>query len=396
MPDAIRGWETRAVTETIAPSRLSDIIGMIYDSALDRDHWPTAMEAMRIELECCNAALALQSVRNGSLILNVTTNIPEPYIALMAEVAHESIDLWGGEEALMAMDFDHPLVVSRAPGGFTDFATTTNRYALEWAKPQGIVDAIACGLAKDSHAFGSLNFGRHEREGLVGDREIELARLFIPHLQRAATIARLYDNASAAGATFEEVLGTLRAPVMLVTRDLHLLHANPAAAAVLDDGAVLYAAHGRLKARSTHIRAALAAAVERAAEDESRIERRGFGIPVKNAIGAAHAALHVLPLRRRQLGLDRDAVAAIFMAEADAPAAAPAELVAALFDLTSAEARVYEQISQGRSTAQAAERLGIKPSTVKTHLLRLFEKTGTSKQAELVLLATSLAAPLIG
>ncbi|PZU10087.1 helix-turn-helix transcriptional regulator [Sphingomonas sp.] len=313
----------------------------------------------------------------------------------MADLAPHAIDLWGGEDAVMAMTFDEPNVVSRIPGGHIDFATTTNRYALEWAKPQGLVDAISCGLARDSRAFGSLNFGRHESFGLIGDREIELLRLLIPHLQRAATITRLYDGARAAEAAFEEVLATLRIPVMLVTRDLRLIHANPAAQAALDGGSALSVWNGMLRARSPGVGAALASAVAGAAENEAGLERRGFGIPIKDDAGA-HAALHIMPLLRRGLGIDHDAVAAIFVAEADAPIVAPTDLIATLFDLTSAEARVFEQISKGSSAPQAAERLGVKISTVKTHLLHLFEKTGVSKQSELVLLATSLAAPLIG
>ncbi|MFT3975821.1 MAG: helix-turn-helix transcriptional regulator [Sphingomonas bacterium] len=383
------------MAEVIAPSRLSEIIGLIYDSALDRDRWPIAMEAMRIALDCCNAALALQSLEDGRLILNLTTNIAEPYVAMLADAGPDVIELWGGEEAVKNMAFEEPQVMSRAPGGFNDFTTTTNRYALEWARPQGIVDALACGLARDSRAFGSLNFGRHESRGLVGEQEIELARLLIPHLQRAATITRLYDTAAAAGSAFEEVLAALRLPVMLVTRDLRLIHANPAARAALDNGFALSVWNGVLHARVPGVGMALASAVARAADDEARMERQGFGIPIRGWEGG-RAALHVMPLRRRRLGIDHDAVAAIFVAEADAPAMAPASLIAALFDLTPAEARVYEQISKGLSVPQSAERLGVKISTVKTHLLRLFEKTGTRKQTELVLLAMSLAAPLTG
>lgn len=63
------------MTEVITPSRLSDLIGLIYDSALDRDRWPIAIEAIRLELDCANAVLALQSLDDGRAILNHATNI---------------------------------------------------------------------------------------------------------------------------------------------------------------------------------------------------------------------------------------------------------------------------------------------------------------------------------
>ena len=42
------------------------------------------------------------------------------------------------------------------------------------------------------------------------------------------------------------------------------------------------------------------------------------------------------------------------------------------------------EILQGDGIQATAERLGISPATARTHLLEVFQKTGTSRQAELV------------
>jgi DNA-binding CsgD family transcriptional regulator len=44
---------------------------------------------------------------------------------------------------------------------------------------------------------------------------------------------------------------------------------------------------------------------------------------------------------------------------------------------------------------EVAEAMGISGSTVKTHLRRLFAKTGTDRQADLVKLVAAYANPLI-
>ena len=44
---------------------------------------------------------------------------------------------------------------------------------------------------------------------------------------------------------------------------------------------------------------------------------------------------------------------------------------------------------------QAASLLGVADSTVKTHVGRLFEKTGTSRQADLVKVAAGYCNPLL-
>jgi DNA-binding CsgD family transcriptional regulator len=52
--------------------------------------------------------------------------------------------------------------------------------------------------------------------------------------------------------------------------------------------------------------------------------------------------------------------------------------------LTPTEERMLALIAKGLDTISAARRLGIAPTTARTHLQRLFAKTGTARQSELV------------
>lgn len=52
--------------------------------------------------------------------------------------------------------------------------------------------------------------------------------------------------------------------------------------------------------------------------------------------------------------------------------------------LTPTEERMLALIAEGLDTIIAAKRLGIAPTTARTHLQRLFTKTGTARQSELV------------
>ena len=48
---------------------------------------------------------------------------------------------------------------------------------------------------------------------------------------------------------------------------------------------------------------------------------------------------------------------------------------------------------QGMTVAEVADTLGISLATARTHLARLLDKTGSSRQADLVRLAMSARAP---
>ena len=70
-------------------------------------------------------------------------------------------------------------------------------------------------------------------------------------------------------------------------------------------------------------------------------------------------------------------------------------LLTRAFELTPTELRVLLSIVEVGGVPETAEILGIAETTVKTHLHRVFSKTGTNRQADLVKLAAGFSNPLI-
>ena len=66
-------------------------------------------------------------------------------------------------------------------------------------------------------------------------------------------------------------------------------------------------------------------------------------------------------------------------------------MIRALFDLTPAEARLTEALSRNIRLSDYGAAAGLSPNTVKTHLKRIFEKTGVNRQVDLVNLLAGLA-----
>ena len=62
--------------------------------------------------------------------------------------------------------------------------------------------------------------------------------------------------------------------------------------------------------------------------------------------------------------------------------------------LTPAELRVLLAVVQVGGVPEVSETLGVAETTVKTHLYRVFSKTGATRQADLVKLAAGFSNPL--
>jgi DNA-binding CsgD family transcriptional regulator len=106
---------------------------------------------------------------------------------------------------------------------------------------------------------------------------------------------------------------------------------------------------------------------------------------------------HVLPLTsgaRRKAGVSYAATAAVFIRKAALDLPSPPEAVASEFKLTPAEVRVLFAIVEIGGVPEVAPALGISDQTVKTHLHRIYEKTTTKRQADLVRLVASYAGRL--
>lgn len=60
------------------------------------------------------------------------------------------------------------------------------------------------------------------------------------------------------------------------------------------------------------------------------------------------------------------------------------ELLQSAYELTASEARICSLLANGERVEELSERLNIRPNTARTHIKRIFGKTGSTRQAELM------------
>jgi len=124
----------------------------------------------------------------------------------------------------------------------------------------------------------------------------------------------------------------------------------------------------------------------RRAGGDAAVGKGGIAVPLTARTGERYVA-HVLPLTsgaRRKAGVSYSATAAMIIRKAGLDLPSPPEAVASEFRLTSAEVRVLFAIVQFGGVPEVAPVLGVSDQTGKSHLHRIYEKTGTKRQADLV------------
>lgn len=370
--------------------RFSALVGGVYDAVVDPALWTDAVDAIRREFRFHIAMMGVHKLPSGEAVVNVSANVPAPYVASIVGYGLEILEVWGGAAAVSAVPVEEPILQSpRYPPNWRE-----NRFYIEWCKPLGLIDQVGIPLANDRKTIAHIGLGIHETRGPVEPETMGDLRLLAPHLRRAVQISRLLDMTTNAAATFEAALSAMSAGAVLVDATMKIVYANPVARRMLEASDAIRMAEGRMELSTVLVPGQLELAVQAAAGPETQLGRRGIGIPGRRLDGTP-VVLHVLPLEQRspRSGAPWKSVAAVFIAETGGEAAVPIDALSILFELTPMETRVLELTVAGHSSREAAAALAVAPSTIKTHMLNLFAKTGRHRREDLVKLAREAALP---
>jgi DNA-binding CsgD family transcriptional regulator len=372
--------------------RLSGLIGNIYDAALDPSLWVGVVAKCAQFVGGPAAALfskdAASKTGNSAYYSGIDLLYKQLYFEKYIKLDPLTIGHFFAQ-------IGEPVAVADIIS-YDEFLET--RAYREWGRPQGLVDVLNVALDKTATSAAMFCVFRHERDGLVDDEMRRRMRLIVPHLRRAVLIGRVIDLKTAEAATFADTLDGLSAGMFLVDATGRIVHANAAGLESLNARDLLHAAGGRLVASDPQVDQTLRDIFIAAGNGDAAIGTKGIALPLVARSGVRHVA-HVLPLTsgaRRKASARYAAVAALFVHKAALDTPSPPEAIAKAYKLTPTELRVLLAIVEVGGVPEVAEALGIAETTVKTHLGRLYEKTGAGRQADLVKLVAGYSNPLLG
>ncbi len=332
--------------EPISPQALSELIGSIYDCALNPDYWDRTLSELQQAFGSGGMGLALMDRRRGRTLVSryAGLNMQE----LEAKHSPEVIQMLS--RFVLELQSDEPHVASRLPQGYPA------PFFSGELKPRGFVDVMTCFLSNTPAHLSFIGIAQLDGQGVFTDREIALGALLLPHLRRSVTISGLLDARTVEKERMTETLDAFKCGVVLTNRTGSILHANRSAERMMRPGGPIQGVRGVLQAKATAAARELRTAISLAAEDETSLGKTGLAIRVSRDDEPAQYA-HVLPLAGGELRgrLKPEAVAAVFIGLADNEKDG-AEAMATAFSLTPAETRLVEHLLAGRNLKEFGRR----------------------------------------
>jgi DNA-binding CsgD family transcriptional regulator/PAS domain-containing protein len=372
---------------------ISLLIGDIYDAALDSALWPSVLAQAAAFVGGVSASLYVKdaAARRGSVFYDdgcIDDHYKELYFTRYAKLDPCTTGHFFAEVG-------QPIATGDLIP-YNEFLQT--RFYNEWVKPQRLADHLTVVLEKTGTSVALFGVFRHERDGVVDAEARRRMRLIAPHVRRAVLIGRVVDLKAAEASSFADMLDGLSAGLFMVDAAGRIVHANAAGHSILQKEDYLHTVGGRLAARDSQTDQSLRDLFAAAGNGDEALGIKGIAVPLTASDGEHHVA-HVLPLTsgaRRNAGAPFAAVAALFVHKAALDTPSPPEAIAKAYKLTPTELRVLLAIVEIGGVPEVAEALGVSPETVKTHLGRLYEKTNTHRQADLVKLVAGFTGPLTG
>lgn len=247
----------------------------------------------------------------------------------------------------------------------------------EYLAPQGVVDNMAVNLIKRPGIVAHIAMLRYAPAERFSEEECARMNALVPHLRRAIYIQSHLVRAADHAASGQAFAGGANSALLMLSSDRVLLEADASLVQLL-----------RLRIGEPINDGQIGSAVARAIESGEPI---AIELPATDEEAqAVRLLLEVRPLDMNRFGDlagEASAAHAVHVTRVDQTRVIAFDALGSFFGLTATELRVLrDAITQG-DIASVGDRLGMARATARTHLHRIYEKTGTGGFAGLSNLA---------
>lgn len=352
----------------------------LLDAAIDPSRWNDAMET-----------ITQYAGATGAVLLQVKGRGPgTPQSASL----QDGLETYFRDEWHLRDERNRGLPLMRKKGIFVDqdFASTEEltssdyyrgflaKFEVNWSAGIGFSNA------DDEWC---LVIERGDRQGFITPREQKDFVRFAPHLNRAALLARNLGYANATGML--DAYQSLDCASLLLDRFGQVIRHNALAQSLFGNGLDL--SGGALKCSNPADSVALAMLIARLGRDVGLTEVDNLPSVVVRRLFKRPLVVQGIRLKGMSSAIFSPAKSILLVSDAEQPPTnTPIEVMRQAFGLTAAEATLVANLEREVPLPVAAELMGISFETARSHLKRVFSKTGTRRQSDLLLLMRRLHA----
>lgn len=355
------------------PERLID---QIYEAAFVPELWSDALDAVARAHGCASGAIGAWNELGAPLGFRATP--------LVRAAVERSMSGHDGQSSPRFLALH-----AAREASFMSIESLLSRDTLEADVVQhglrqlGLDSQAATAIPMPSGDHVCISFERYKHDGTFDETLLSALNELRPHFARAGLIAARLGLARAEATV--SAMRTMGLPAAVLSASGNVLTTNSLFEAMA--ATFLPSSHGALAISDADANQLLQKIF---VVNPSRSELIVRSIPVAAQPGRGALVVHVIPLRRAAHEIFSGGDLLVVATSLRATEAVPSpSILMGLFDLTPAEVKLATALASGRSVQQAAIDAVITVSSARTYLDRIFRKTGTHQQSQLVALLKS-------
>ena len=280
---------------------------------------------------------------------------------------------------------------------FPDEGLPETEFYREYMKPQGFAPEAPLAhliAANESPLPSCVAIYRRVGGRPFGAADFDLVNLLVPHLKRSFEIAVRLGAIQRERLALMEVVDRLPFGIALLDEQRQLVMANRAANKIFAQDEGLSIGPGGIRTGRVSEDRALRSLLEGVlAAPEAELVPDTYMTVTRTSGGRGYQVMVSPLLEAPADSAARDAKVAVFVTDPEHRQVSTADVLRALYSLSPAESELVQLLSSGYSLDEAARKRHVTMNTVKTQLKRVFAKTKTSGQADLVqMVLTGVAA----
>lgn len=381
----------------------SQLVDHIYAAALEPRRWPQAMECLATMQNSMTAILVTPTTAPADGGYAITHGISEQAAQEWAQYVPQ--DPWTAAGMRQGLMRDGVVVLGQEL--VPDAELIRSAFYTEFLQHHGhrhLCTGVVFGQSAPGQVPVVCSLHRGTQDGPFGEDTRTIHRLVVNHLSRAiGTSNRLRDGELRLAASLQ-AMDRLHGALLLLGHRGEVLYANAAASRLLvqSDGLGLRSGNpltdrlGWLTASTVGDKQLLEAEVASVLRSTPQDVRHfAHGLTLQRPSNKDPLVVRMAPLSSQSDVTAEllNAGAIVFITDPSTRLTLDPALLSKLYGITPAECRVAEAVLEGDALQALASRLHISENTAHTHLKRLFEKTDTHRQAQLVRVLMGLVQP---
>lgn len=357
------------------------LVGLLYDAVADATRWNEFLQSLAGTLGADSSSLLLYSPADRAGNLDISAGL-DPTARRRYREYYVGIDQFGIQgghlchpgAVLLGQELC-PSVYMRRSEFYADFLRSIDAHYQ------------ICGIiARHGSTLSALTSLRSEHAGTFRETDRALLQTLMPHLQRALALHAKMSGLEGLALASDSALDQSGYATILLSGTGTIIAMNRRAERIMADNDGIRTSGSGLLARHPTDAAQLHKLIRQAIATRLGTGTEPAGVMrISRLSGRRAYQLLVAPLRieTRWPGVEQPAVI-IFITDPELQSDEASDVAARLFGFTPAEARLAGVLMRGQGLKEAAETLRLSHSTVRNQLKKLFEKTQTRRQSELV------------